>query len=91
MEIILLFIWGWQSLDSNSSCPPTPSSPEVKNECNYTVIPTGLRGVYTDNFPLALLCVLRTVSVNYVYVELIRKGEGHPTTCLFKQRGKVEA
>jgi len=70
IEIILLFIWGWQSLDSNSCCPATPSSHEVKNLCNYTynVIPTGLRDIYTDNVSLPLICVLCTVFVNYVEV-----------------------
>jgi hypothetical protein len=86
MEIILLFIWGWQSLNSNSGFPTTPSIPEVKNECNYNVIPTGLRGLYMDNFPLALLCVLRTVSVNYVEVQVLAFNVTHfesRTTRLF--------
>ena len=75
IEIIPLFIWGWQSLDSNSGRSATSSSSEVKNWCNCNVIPTSLRGLYTDSVFLPILsvlctvyCVPCTVSVNYVEV-----------------------
>jgi len=36
IEIILLFIWGWQSLDLNSGCPATEDSVHIV--CHYPAL-----------------------------------------------------